>query len=78
MGATPLGKRPFDVDQALSRIEEAVRPFPKAAMFELADEGFASPFEQLVACIISIRTRDEVTLVCARRLFALARTPPKR
>ena len=60
---------------ALERIGEAVRPFPKAAMFELADEGFASPFELLVACIISIRTRDETTLVAARRLFELARTP---
>jgi endonuclease-3 len=68
-------KRPFDIDQAMKRIAEAVRPFPKAAMFELADEGFASAFELLAACIISIRTRDETTLICARRLFALARTP---
>jgi endonuclease-3 len=48
--------------------------YPKAALFELAEEGFDSPFELLVACIISIRTRDETTLLCARRLFALART----
>jgi endonuclease-3 len=68
-------KRPFDIDLAMERIGEAVRPFPKAAMFELADEGFASTFELLAACIISIRTRDETTLVCARRLFAFARTP---
>lgn len=68
-------KRPFDIDAAMARIEEAVRPYPKAALFELAAEGFASPFEQLVACIISIRTRDETTLPCARRLFAHARTP---
>ena len=71
----PVIKRPFDVDQVFARIREAVRPYPKAAMFELADEGYDSPFELLVACIISIRTRDEVTLVCARRLFELARTP---
>jgi endonuclease-3 len=44
-------------------------------MFELADDGFNSPFEQLVACIISIRTRDEVTVPTARRLFEIARTP---
>lgn len=44
-------------------------------MFELADDGFGSPFEQLIACIISIRTYDEVSLPCAKRLFALARTP---
>jgi endonuclease-3 len=68
-------KRPFDIAQVIRRIRAAVRPFPKAAMFELADEGFSSPFEQLVACIISIRTRDEVTTPTARRLFARARTP---
>jgi endonuclease-3 len=70
-----VNKRPFDIDRALERIGEAVRPFPKAAMFELADEGFASTFELLVACIISIRTRDETTLVAARQLFELARKP---
>jgi endonuclease-3 len=68
-------KRPFDINLAIQRIREAVRGFPKAAMFALADEGFATAFEQLVACVISIRTRDEVTMVCARRLFGLARTP---
>src|SRR5262245_31128496 len=68
-------KRPFDIDVAIQRIRQAVRPFARAAMFALADEGFATPFEQLVACIISIRTRDETTVVAARRLFALARTP---
>jgi endonuclease III len=59
----------------LERISVAVRPWPKAAMFELADNGFDSPFEQLVACMISIRTYDEVTVVLARKLFELARTP---
>ena len=67
--------RPFDVDLAVERLREAVRPLPKAAMFELADEGFDSVFEQVVACIISIRTLEETTLPTARRLFATARTP---
>jgi endonuclease-3 len=68
-------KRPFDIHHAIQEIRQAVRPFPKAAMFALADEGFGTAFEMLVACLISIRTRDEVTMVCARRLFGLARTP---
>jgi endonuclease-3 len=67
--------RPFDIDIAIERLREAVRPLPKAAMFQLADEGFDSLFEQLVACIISIRTMEETTLPTARRLFAVARTP---
>jgi endonuclease-3 len=67
-------KRPFDVTLALRRIRRAVRPLPKAAMFALAEAGHRSLFEQVVACILSIRTRDEVSLVAARRLFAAAPT----
>ncbi len=70
-----MGKQPFDIDLAMRRIREAVAPFPKAALFELAEEGFNSTFELLVACIISIRTFDEVMLPTARALFARARTP---
>ena len=70
-----MEKRPFDIHVAMRRIRKAVEPFPKAAMFELADDGFRTPFEQLVACIISIRTRDEQMLKIARRTFAAARTP---
>jgi endonuclease-3 len=44
-------------------------------MFALADEGHRTLFEQLVACVLSIRTRDEVSLLAARRLFAVAPTP---
>ena len=68
-------KKPFDIGLAMSRIKTAVRPWPKAALFELAEEGFNSTFEQLVACIISIRTFDEVTLPVSRKLFERARTP---
>jgi endonuclease-3 len=44
-------------------------------MFDLADQGFTTPFEQLVACMLSIRTRDEVSVKAAPRLFATARSP---
>lgn len=66
-------KRPFDVHDVLGRVREAVRSYTRAALFEFAEEGFNSPFELLVACIISIRTLDEVTLPTTRRLFAVAR-----
>src|SRR5438132_3673055 len=67
-------KRPFAIQTAIRRVREAVKPFPKAALFELAAEGYDSVFEVLVGCIISIRTRDEVTVPTARRLFQHART----
>jgi endonuclease-3 len=70
-----MDKLPFDVAIAFDRIEEAVQPWPKAALFQLAEEGHTSVFEQLLSCIISIRTYDEVTLPVSRKLFARARTP---
>src|SRR5207237_2311013 len=73
--APASGKRPFDIDAAIVKLREAVAPYPKAALFELAAEGHTSVFEILVACIISIRTRDETTLPVSRALFARARTP---
>jgi endonuclease-3 len=66
---------PFDISIALKRVRKAVAGKPRAALFELRDEGFVSVFEVLVACIISIRTFDEVTLPTSRELFAEARTP---
>jgi endonuclease-3 len=70
-----IAEKAFNIDVAMRDIEGAVKPYPKAAMFELADSGFGSPFEQLVACMISIRTTDEVSLPTARRLFEQARSP---
>jgi endonuclease III len=68
-------KKPFDIERAVVLLREAVADYPKAALFELAGEGYTSVFEVLVACILSIRTRDETTLPAARALFARARTP---
>ena len=70
-----MPKQPFDIDRGFALLPASVASYPKAALFELAEEGFTSPFEQLIACILSIRTFDEVTLPCARALFAVARTP---
>ena len=67
-------KQPFDIDLAMERIAAAVEPYPKAAMFELAERGYASLFQQLVACVISIRTRDEESLPISIRLFETAPT----
>lgn len=67
-------KRPFNIDAMLRRIRQEVKQFADAAMFDLAEQGYATPFHQLVACIISVRTRDEVSLPTAIRLFKAAPT----
>jgi endonuclease-3 len=39
------------------------------------EESSRSPFRLLVACVISLRTKDEVTAESSRRLFAIADSP---
>lgn len=66
---------PFDIHEAVRRLREVVAPLPKAALFDLYDQGYTTLFEQLIACIISIRTYDEVTVPTSIKLFSRARTP---
>ncbi len=68
-------KEPFDVHEVFRRLRAACARLPKAAMFQLRDEGYHTPYEQLVASLISARTLDETTIPVCRRLFARARTP---
>src|SRR3954464_9721375 len=69
------GKEPLDIDAVFERLRRAVADLPKAAMFDLRDRGYGSPFEQLVGSLISARTRDETTVEVCLRLFAEVRTP---
>lgn len=73
-GAEPH-KKPFNITTVFGRIRTAVAPFADAAMFALRDQGYATAFQQLVGCIISIRTRDEVSLPAAVRLLERAPDP---
>ncbi|WP_426957482.1 endonuclease III domain-containing protein [Muricoccus radiodurans] len=63
------------MDEAFRRLRRVLADKPKAAMFDLRDRGHGTPFEQLVAALISARTRDETTTPVCLRLFAVARTP---
>lgn len=65
----------FDLETVLNRIEQAIAGYPKAAMFELYERGYNTLFEQLISCLISVRTLDETTIPVSLRLFAQARTP---
>jgi endonuclease-3 len=54
----------------LKKVREAVRPTTLAEVERRRD-----PFRLLVACVISLRTKDEVTAQASARLFAVAATP---
>src|SRR5204863_568364 len=67
-------KRAFDIDAVIHRVRTEVKQFADASMFDLTDQGYATAFHQMVGCIISVRTRDEVSLPAALRLFKVAPT----
>jgi endonuclease III len=68
-------KIPFNIPIGLKRIERAIEVYPKAMLYELAEMQFNSLFQQIVACIISVRTLDEVSRASALGLLKLAPTP---
>ncbi len=56
--------------ERLAEVRAAARPTTLTAVERRRD-----PFRLLVACVISLRTKDEVTAAAAARLFAVADTP---
>lgn len=64
----------MDIGQMLARIGEAVAGQP-VPVVDLIAVQTKDPFKVLVATILSARTRDEVTAVAAKNLFARAAHP---
>jgi endonuclease-3 len=65
-------KRPFDPENAMVLLRRAVDGLPAPSMFELRARGCGSLFQQVVACMISVRTYEEVSLPASIRLFERA------
>ena len=62
------------VRELARRLEDFRRTCRVTTLVE-EQETSKSPFRLLVACVISLRTKDEVTAESSRRLFAVADTP---
>ncbi len=63
-----------DLPEAFKRLREAAKNWTTPIVSEMSQHG-ASPYEILIASLLSARTLDTVTAVIAPRLFALANTP---
>ncbi|MBD3872942.1 MAG: endonuclease III [Acidobacteria bacterium] len=62
------------VRELMRRLEDFRRSCRVTTLAE-EQETSRSPFRLLVACVISLRTKDEVTAEASRRLFEIAPTP---
>lgn len=66
--------KPEDIHIVIAILREEYRNWRTPAVTIVAESG-RSPFKVLVSCLISLRTRDEVTALASARLFRRADTP---
>jgi endonuclease III len=58
----------------IRRIKRAMRDLPDPSV-TLVGKRWKSPYLVLVSCLLSLRTKDETTLVASKKLFQLANAP---
>ncbi|HEY4744154.1 MAG TPA: endonuclease III [Desulfuromonadaceae bacterium] len=66
--------KPDDIHTVITILREEYPKWRKPAVTIVAETG-RSPFKVLISCIISLRTKDEVTAQASARLFGRADTP---
>jgi endonuclease III len=62
------------IGHVLRRLQREQAAWRETTLAQVQRET-ADPFQILIACILSLRTKDEVTAVASARLFHCARTP---
>lgn len=63
-----------DIDIVLRLVKQAIQRWPVPLMERLTKAG-SDPFRILIACVLSLRTRDHTTEEASARLFSLAVDP---
>ena len=66
--------KPHEIHSAITTLREEYKTWQTPAVTIVA-QCDGSPFKVLISCIISLRTKDEVTALASARLFARAQTP---
>ena len=62
------------IDAIMTTLLGQKHTFQNTALMDIQSE-YKTPFHVLISCILSLRTKDEVTGPASQRLFALADTP---
>ncbi len=65
----------FPIHTVMTTLQTAMQGYTLPMIDELGVTGESTPFRVLVATILSLRTKDTLTMVVAPRLFAVADTP---
>ncbi len=68
-----MSKTNSDIQKVLNTIKRVNRAFKEPTVTTVARDR--SPFKVLISCLLSLRTRDNVTSTASKRLFGLADSP---
>ncbi|MEK6861696.1 MAG: endonuclease III [Nanoarchaeota archaeon] len=63
-----------EISKVIELVKKAVEKFENPIVTEVADLT-RDPFKVLISCILSLRTKDQVTAKASKRLFELADNP---
>ncbi len=66
--------RPEDIHPAIKILRKEIRQWQEPILGVVAKQS-RDPFRVLIACVLSLRTKDKTTADASRRLFALAHQP---
>ncbi len=66
----------MNIGRVIARLRREVPRWRPTAIGQMAERS-RDPFRVLIACLLSLRTKDETTGPASERLFALADTPEK-
>ena len=66
--------KPQDIHNIIATLREEYKTWQTPAVTIVA-QCDGSPFKVLISCIISLRTKDDVTAQASARIFARAETP---
>jgi endonuclease-3 len=69
-----MPRTPIDIDRIVRTLQGTAGQWNPTALTAVAQDS-RDPFRILISCLISLRTKDEVTAEASARLFRLARTP---
>ncbi|MBI4412189.1 MAG: endonuclease III [Deltaproteobacteria bacterium] len=64
-----------DLEKVLQILKKEIKKWKVPAVGVIADEAGDRPFETLISCVLSLRTKDAVTEAASRRLLGVAPTP---
>ena len=68
---------PRTIAKVITILAKQITHYDNPVVTEIAEQTKQDPFKVLISCLISLRTKDEVTVKASARLFRLATTPQR-